>query len=149
MKSPKRWKRLEKLDMKTKKVIFDTNILISFLITKNHSDIDDLVFNGKIKLVFSIELLDEFITVISRPKFKKYFSKKDTENLLNLFDTYGKLITVKQEVTGCRDPKDNFLLSLAVESKADYLITGDSDLLIMEKIRETDILTWKEFITVI
>jgi putative PIN family toxin of toxin-antitoxin system len=132
--------------MRNKKVILDTNLWISFLITKNHTDIDDLIIEGKIHLIFSPELIEEFLTVTSRPKFKKYFRKQDIEELLEIFDTYATLVNVNLEITECRDPKDNFLLSLAVESKADYLITGDQDLLTLKKIRKTKILTWKDFI---
>ena len=131
--------------MKNKKVILDTNLWISFLITKNHTEIDSLIFEGKVKLIFSTELIDEFLTVTSRPKFNKFFNKQDVENLLKIFDSFGKLIKVKQEIIACRDPKDNFLLSLAVESKADFLVTGDSDLLTMKKIKNTKIVTWRVF----
>jgi predicted nucleic acid-binding protein len=58
----------------------------------------------------------------------------------------GKLIDVSVEITDCRDFTDNFLLSLAVESKSDYLVTGDSDLLIIKKIKKTKILNWTDFI---
>ncbi len=115
--------------MRNEKVIFDTNLWISFLITKDHTEIDDLIIEGKIHLIFSPELIEEFLTVTSRPKFKKYFRKQDIEELLEIFDTYATLVNVNLEITECRDPKDNFLLSLAVESKADYLVTGDQDLL--------------------
>ena len=80
------------------KVIIDTNLWISFLITKSHSQIDNLLINKKIRIV------------------------------------------------QCRDPKDNFLLSLAVDSKADYLLTGDNDLLEIGQIGKTKIQTITEFI---
>jgi len=132
--------------MKNKKIILDTNLWISFLISKKFSQIDKLIENKKIILIFSNELLEEFIDVVSRPKFKKYFSKKDIEKILEYFDQFGELVKVKSDVKICRDEKDNFLLNLSVDSKADYLITGDKDLLILEKIEETKIMTFSEFI---
>lgn len=132
--------------MRSKKVILDTNLWISFLISKRLDQIDNLIIDGKIKLIFSKESIEEFITVAKRPKFKKYFNDNDINNLLRLFDNYGKLIDVSVEITDCRDFKDNFLLSLAVESKSDYLVTGDTDLLIIEKIKKTKILNWTDFI---
>ncbi len=51
-----------------------------------------------------------------------------------------------RDIKICRDEKDNFLLSLSVDSKAEYLITGDKDLLVLEKIENTEILTFSEFI---
>ncbi|WP_445731946.1 putative toxin-antitoxin system toxin component, PIN family [Mariniflexile sp.] len=132
--------------MKNEKIILDTNLWISFLISKKFSQIDKLIENKRIVLVFSPELLEEFIDVVSRPKFKKYFSKKDIEKFLEYFDQFGELVKVKSEINICRDSKDNFLLNLSVDSKADYLITGDKDLLILEKIENTTILTFSEFI---
>jgi uncharacterized protein len=132
--------------MRSKKVILDTNLWISFLISNRLDDIDDLILDAKIKLVFSNELIEEFLTVVKRPKFEAYFSDSDIEDLLRLFDSYGKLINVTKEVKKCRDPKDNFLLSLAVESKADFLVTGDDDLLILEKIKLTKIVNWTDFL---
>jgi len=132
--------------MKNKKIILDTNLWISFLISKKFSQIDKLIENQRIILIFSNELLEEFIDVVSRPKFKKYFSKKDIEKILEYFDQFGKLAKVTSDIKICRDEKDNFLLNLSVDSKADYLITGDKDLLILENIENTKILTFSEFI---
>lgn len=132
--------------MKNKKIILDTNLWISFLISKKFSQIDELIEKRKIILIFSNELLEEFIDVVSRPKFKKYFSKNDVEKILEYFDQFGKLTKVTSDINLCRDEKDNFLLNLSVDSKADYLLTGDKDLLILEKIENTTILTFSEFI---
>ena len=132
--------------MRSKKVILDTNLWISFLISKKLDFIDDLLIEGKIKLIFSKELIEEFLTVAKRPKFEKYFSDDKISDLLSLFDKYGKLIEVSSIIEECRDIKDNFLLNLAVDSKADYLITGDNDLLVIKKIKKTKIITWADFI---
>lgn len=127
------------------KVIIDTNLWISYLITKGFKRIDDLIYKDEIELIFSQKLIDEFVEVANRPKFKKYFKNQDVIHLLEIFDSYGKLYEVNSEVDVCRDKKDNFLLSLATDSKADYLITGDSDLLELKKYGKTTILTISAF----
>ena len=132
--------------MRNIKIILDTNIWISFLITKNFNSLDKLIDEGKVKLIFSEELIEEFITVVKRPKFDKYFTNSDIIAIINLFNTYGKLVKVSTNNTECRDLKDNFLLNLAIDSKADYLVTGDSDLLVINKIKKTKIITFKELI---
>ncbi len=132
--------------MRSKKVILDTNLWISFLISKRLAFIDELLLEGKIRLIFSKELIEEFLSVAKRPKFEKYFSDDKITDLLRLFDKYGKLNEVSSDIKECRDFKDNFLLNLAVDSKADYLITGDSDLLVLTKIKKTRIITWTDFI---
>lgn len=96
--------------------------------------------------MFSQESLEEFIEVIQRPKFKKYFSDTDVNSLLQLFDRYGELYEVKSAVKVCRDPKDDFLLSLAMSSRADFLVTGDSDLLVLKEIGNTEILNLSAFL---
>jgi len=52
----------------------------------------------------------------------------------------GQVVEVTSDVKICRDNKDNFLLNLAIDSKADFLITGDADLLVLEEIRTTMII---------
>jgi uncharacterized protein len=132
--------------MRSKKVILDTNLWISFLITKKYTAIDDLIDSGKIILLFSDESIEEFLTVTKRSKFTKYFSDSDLKELLSLFDKYGKLIKIKSQLSACRDTKDNFWLNLAVDGKAHFLITGDSDLLDLKQIKNTIICTWSEFL---
>lgn len=127
------------------RAILDTNLWISFLISKRLRVINNLFNREAITLIFSRELLDEFIDVAQRSKFKKYFSITDLERLLTLFDTYGELVTVISTVDICRDEKDNFLLALAKDSRADYLITGDEDLLIIKKFEDTEIVSYTQF----
>jgi hypothetical protein len=127
------------------RLILDTNLWISFLISKHLKKIDNLFYEDKICLIFSQELLNEFLEVVERPKFKKYFSSEDIENLLALFEIYGELVEVSSIITICRDEKDNFLLALAKDGKADFLLTGDADLLIIKQFENTEILTFSEF----
>ena len=133
--------------MKSKKVILDTNLWISFLISQDFSFLDNYVENGRVKLVFSEELFAEFITVAERPKFKKFFTPKDIKKLISFIDQFGVLYQVSSDIRECRDIKDNFLLNLAIDSSADFLVTGDSDLLDLKSIRNTKILTIKELET--
>ena len=90
----------------------DTNLWIRYLISKKFNSIDNLIENKKITLIFSDELISEFVEVVNRPKFEKYFSKNDIDKILDYFDQYGKLIKVKSDIKICRDEKDNFLLNL-------------------------------------
>ncbi len=67
------------------------------------------------------------------------------EDILETIDEVAEFVNVTSEITKCRDPKDNFLLSLAVDGKADYLLTGDKDLLVIKKIGNSEIKTISEF----
>jgi hypothetical protein len=131
-----------------KRIVLDTNLWISFLITKDLSKLDNRIFTGETILVFSQELLHEFITVVSRPKFKKYFSQEEIIEILDIIDQQAIFVEVTSDIKKCRDEKDNFLLSLAVDGNADFLITGDQDLLELKSIEKTQIVTINQYIEV-
>jgi len=78
------------------RAILDTNLWISYLISNDIAQIDKLFERDELVLIFSQELLEEFIEVANRPKFRKYFKLEDIEELLELFDVYGETIAVTQ-----------------------------------------------------
>ena len=131
---------------KPQRIVLDTNIFIYFLISDSFHKLDKRLKNNDVKLLFSEELLSEFLQVVSRQKFKKYFSEKDVTNLINNLYKFADLIEVHSHVNVCRDKKDNFLLALCTDSKADFLITGDEDLLVLKKFKKTSILKFSDYL---
>lgn len=131
---------------KVSRIIIDTNLWISFLITGDFSKLDEIIFSRQGILIFSQELLDEFLEVARRPKFKRFFSSSDIEEILETIDEYAEFVTVQTKIEVCRDPKDNFLLSLSIDGNADFLLTGDQDLLELTKFGETTIKTISDFL---
>lgn len=131
---------------KVSRIIIDTNLWISFLITKDFTKLDEIIFSRQGILVFSQELLDEFLEVARRPKFRRFFSNSDIEEILETIDEYADFVKIKSEIQICRDPKDNFLLSLSVDGNADFLLTGDKDLLDLREFGETTIITITDFL---
>lgn len=97
-------------------------------------------------MVFSDELIRELIEVARRPKFRRFFVAADIEGLLTMLHKHGDFVTIKTDVSVCRDPKDNFLLALAADSEAEFLLTGDQDLLVIEKYNNTTIITIADFL---
>lgn len=131
------------------RIIIDTNLWISYLISRNFEKLDELILNKQVVLLFSQELIQEFIEVCQRPKFKRYFSEEYVLQLLDLMRLFGDLIEVESKTVICRDAKDNFLLSLAKDGNADFLLTGDDDLLDIKLFEHTRILSYNEFISFI
>ena len=131
------------------RIIIDTNLWISFLLSKKFSFIDELLDSGKVDLVFCNELLAELAEVANRPKLRKFFTSEDWTLILEVIERYAIYIPVVSSVTICRDAKDNFLLSLAKNAKANYLLTGDNDLLVLKTFDVTRIVTITEFQTII
>ena len=128
------------------RLVIDTNIWISFLLTKEYSKIDLLFEHGNVVMLFSQDLIDEFIEVANRPRFRKYFSLIDLQDLLTKIRSKAEFVSVVSSVEICRDEKDNFLLSLAKDGKATHLLTGDKDLLVLAKIGKTKITTITEYL---
>lgn len=131
---------------KPDRIIIDTNLWISFLLTKDFKKLDERIIKGKVRILFSLELIEEFLNVVERPKLKRYFNLKDVEQLVELFDIYGEIIEVQSKVNRCRDIKDNFILALAKDSKADFLITGDQDLLVLKEFEGTQITSITDYL---
>ncbi|MBP6456508.1 MAG: putative toxin-antitoxin system toxin component, PIN family [Chitinophagaceae bacterium] len=127
------------------KVIFDTNVWISFLIGKRLSFIKNYISTGQITIIVSDQLLEEIKIVTSRDRLKKYFPKESVIALIELLETIGEKVEVKPIHFINRDPKDNFLLDLIEFSKADYLVTGDKDLLVHHPFKTALILTPANF----
>lgn len=127
------------------KLIIDTNLWLSFIISKKQNLLDPLLFTGNVRLLFSTELITEIQQTIAKPKLRKYFETNAIEEMFSAFEPFIDLIEVASVITVCRDPKDNFLLALAKDGKADYLLTGDKDLLELKKIGKTKIKTITSF----
>ena len=130
---------------KNVKVIFDTNVWISFLIGKRLYKIKQYILDGRIQIITCEQLITEIRLVTGREKMKKYFQKADVEELLELLNIISEKVEIKPTHFVSRDTKDNFLLDLIDFSKADYLITGDKDLLEHNPFKSAQILTPADF----
>ena len=132
-------------DKKPSKVIIDTNLWISFLIGKQLVSLKPLLLEQTIQPILSEQLLQEITLVTQRPKLQKYFPQSKVNELIDLLKIIGLSIDIQSKVSLCRDAKDNYLLALAKDSQADFLITGDKDLLVLGKFKSTKIVTYQEF----
>ncbi len=130
---------------KNHRVILDTNIWIGFLLSRNFSRLDQLLASDKVTLLVSGELLEEVIAVAQRPKFRKYFEISSLTQLLVSLRQKAHWVQVVSEVALCRDVKDNFLLSLALDGQARHLLTGDQDLIVLNPFGETQIMTIADY----
>lgn|SRR5574344_58947 len=128
------------------KIIVDNNLWISFIIGKRLSLLSYLLHSADIEIFICDELISEFLSVTERTKIKKYVSKKDVTDTLLLMKSYCKYVRItKKALSDIRDKNDIYLLSLAETIKADYIITGDKDLLVLKKHKQTKILSFSDF----
>ena len=131
------------------KVVLDTNVLVSALLFKG--GLSKLLFPlKKFILLFSEETLNEFIKVLHYPKFS--LTEDEIEYLLQFeILPYSKIVevTFKFDKEICPNKDDQKFLELAVSAKANYIITGDKDLLNLKEINKIKILSPKEFLSLL
>jgi hypothetical protein len=127
------------------RVVIDTNLWVSFALNPLQSNVRTILLNQEIELLTSEEQVVELSEVLRRPKFKKWLGENDVVQFLRMFEAAVLPVKVTSKVTVCRDPKDNFLLSLSKDGNADYLLTGDADLLVLDVFGKTRICTIRAF----
>lgn len=130
------------------KVIIDTNVLVSALIQRNYPNfiLYNYVLENLVELCMSDELFKEYLEVLNRPKFSKYpdFLNK-AEIVLAQIETKSTKFYPTQLFDIIDDSADNRLLELAVKSKADFIITGNTNDFTMTDFKGTKIVTPKEY----
>jgi len=136
--------------MKTKRIVIDTNVIVSALIFYKSTTMQSFI-EAKEKGVFLISdnILSELIDVLSRPKFDRYLSREIREDFLASLFTEAEIIKITEKIEVCRDSKDNKFLEVAVNGNATHIITGDGDLLELHPFRGISILTPRQFLEVI
>ncbi len=79
--------------------------------------------------------------VLARPKFDPYVTIRDRQEFIRLLGRVAERIPITYTIHTCRDPKDNMILEVAVNGEAALIVTGDQDLLALQMIQETPIIT--------
>lgn len=88
----------------------------------------------------------ELAEVLTRPKFARYIEAETVRAFIAEFIATGEEVVIDQEITACRDPRDNKFLELAVCGDADRILSGDKDLLMQHPFRGIAILTVAAFL---
>jgi len=133
---------------KNNRFVLDNNILVSALLIKNSPPfriIRKIEEQGII--LYSEPTLLELNRVLSRKKFDKYFTLEEKQEFILKLIEMSELIEIKESITICRDSKDDKFLELAISGNADFIITGDQDLLVLNPFRNIEIITANEFLT--
>ena len=129
--------------------VFDTNALLSALLFNRSVPQQALLWalqHGVI--LMSITLSEELGDVLSRPRFDRYISRQERDEFLQALLDDSELVEIVEPIRICRDPKDDKILELAVSGNAEYIVTGDADLLALNPFRGIAIIAPAEFLRV-
>lgn len=125
------------------RVVIDTNIFVSgILYGGNAQRVLRLFQLARIEIIISPTILAEILVTLK--KFS--LSETDLDELSELIQSKARKVNPKAHIRVSRDPKDNMLLEAAVAGHADYLVTGDKDVLTLGTYGRTLIVTPKEFL---
>lgn len=111
-------------------VVLDTNVLISAALSGQGAPAQLLrrVLQDH-RLVFSQPTFDELHTRLYRPKFDRYLTLELRQRLLHDFNACAQWVELAPHPSYCRDPDDDKFIATALQSQADWLVSGDKDLL--------------------
>lgn len=133
--------------MRYVRVVLDTNILISALITKG-SPPDRLYqawLRGRIELVTSKAQIREFADVLARPRLQRFLDPDEAKTIVENIDTRAVILDQLPDVVASPDPSDNQILATAVAGTVDLIITGDrKGMLDLQSIEGIPIMTARD-----
>lgn len=135
------------------KLILDTNTIISaFFWEGNEAELFRKIEQGKASLFISKEILKEIKDVINRPKFKDTITKSKItpEQIIQKIILISHIVIGKNlNINLCRDPKDDKFLECGEHAKADYIVSGDKDLLVLKNYKNLKIIKTSEMLKLI
>lgn len=127
------------------RLVVDTNILISLFMGRQSAELIEAIVNEDIVLISSREQISEIKRVLAYPKLAKHFTPEIRDDIVFLVATMAELVLLANDISDCRDPKDNFILEMAVNGKADFIVSGDEDIRSLNPYRGVSILDLNEF----
>ncbi len=128
--------------------VYDTNVIVSAALSSG--SISRLAFDKSVAegtILMSVPAVLELAEVLGREKLDKYLLPEERLRFLVALLRTVNLVEVTDTIRECRDPRDNKFLELAVSGKADLIVTGDDDLLVLNPFRGIPIVTARQFLT--
>jgi putative PIN family toxin of toxin-antitoxin system len=127
------------------RAVFDTNVLVAAFVTEGICS--KILTRGRKKqflLIGCPAILQEFERVLVK---KLSASRNETQNAIHIVsEAMHCMVQPSQfEQSICRDPDDDVILACALEGKADYLVTGDADLLELKIFKGIRMVTPRDF----
>ena len=129
------------------RVVFDTNVLVSFAFWPDSVPWRAVEFGLRHCSAFaSPATVREFVRTILYPKFDRYASQTARLDVVRRYVRAVRIVRSIENVVLVRDPKDDKFLDVSASSRAHLLVSGDADLRVLRRFRDTDILSPADFL---
>lgn len=133
------------------RILLDTNVIVSAIVKGGAPRKIWLAFKEEqISLIFSISMLEEPQRVLRRPKFANIINEEELKKILLFIELFAEFTELcPKEISICRDPADNHILLTADSGRADFIVTGDKDLLVLKTFRRIPIITPRKLLKIL
>ena len=135
--------------MKAERIVVDSNVLIGAALNPQGRprEVMSAIRSANGVLLLSAETFFELRSRFLRSKFDAYVSRKARLLFLAQLEAVSEWLSIVSAKLGCRDRDDDKFLETSLVGEADFLITGDRDLLVMSPFREIPIVTSATFLS--
>lgn len=131
------------------RVVVDTNVFASAALSaKSSPALAVYLTERRCLLLKSTATERELLQVVTRPQLARLIAPPFLDWLSRML-AVAELVTITERVTECRDPKDNKFLELALNGRADVIVSGDHDLLTLNPFREIPIVKPATFVRIV
>ncbi len=133
------------------RAVFDTNILVSYLLTHRPpiaTLIDHYLAGGYVVSVTASALLEELDRVLQYPRLQRYYAEEERRRFVALWMALSDVMELPEAIPQiCRHPDDDRVIACAVVGGADVIVSGDDDLLTLEHVGHIPILSAADLLT--
>jgi putative PIN family toxin of toxin-antitoxin system len=133
------------------RAVIDTNIIIRAVIKPKGTvgPVLDRLRDGDYTAVYSELLLNELLAKLALPRIRDKYSVTDSDvaDLLTLLALRGELVKPERHVNVCRDADDDRVIEAALAGRAEWVVTGDEDLLVLERFETVRFVTPRTFLS--
>lgn len=128
-------------------MVVDTGVLVSRLLVPRSTPAEAVRRAvDKCQLLVSEGTLDELADVLARPKFDAYVSLDDRQEFVRRLLRVAEVVEIIRPIQACRDPRDDKFIGLAVNGNAEFIVTGDQDLLVLDPFQGVRIVAPADFL---
>ena len=130
------------------RIVVDTNVFVSGLLRRSSvpGQAAAKARHNAILLV-SQATMTELADVLAGAKFDRYVSVEQRMGFIRLISKIAEFVPIVHRVRECRDPEDDKFLEVALNGRADFVLTGDADLLALNPWRGIAIMSPAEYLT--
>jgi len=128
-----------------KRVVLDTNIIISSALGGALVFILEKWDEGKFTVIVTTDVVSEYFAVLNRPKFG--LKQETIDRIIHYIYQFSEFVVLEEQIRFIGDdPKDDKFLEAAIAGKVDFIVSGENHLLAIKEFRSIPIISGREFL---